>query len=46
MPEYFRQHQDRNWKLWNLPQYLSVPPQDIGAWGIPFAKRYNIVRSD
>lgn len=43
MPEYFRRHQDRNWKLWNLPQYLSVPPQDIGAWGIPFAKRCNIV---
>ena len=43
MPEYFRQHQNRNWKLWNLPQYLNVPTQDIGMWGIPFAKRCDMI---
>lgn len=43
MPEYHGQHVERDWGLWNLPQYLSVPPQDIGMWGIPFAKRCDIV---
>ncbi len=39
MPEYHGQHKEEDWRIWNLPQYLSVPPQDIGIWGIPFAKR-------
>ena len=39
MSEYFGQHRENDWKLWNLPQFLSIPPEDVGVWGIPFAKR-------
>ncbi|MBO5680285.1 MAG: DUF4417 domain-containing protein [Lentisphaeria bacterium] len=39
MSDYFGQHREADWKLWNLPQYLSIPAWDIGAWGIPFAKK-------
>lgn len=43
MPEYHGKLIEKDWGLWNLPQYLSVPPQDIGMWGIPFAKRCDII---
>ena len=39
MSEYFGQHRENDWKLWNLPQFLSIPPENVGIWGIPFAKR-------
>ena len=44
MSEYFGQHRENDWKLWNLPQFLSIPPEDVGVWGIPFAKRCDQLR--
>lgn len=41
MSEYFGQHKEKDWEMWNLPQFLSVPPEDVGVWGIPYAKRCN-----
>ena len=43
MSEYFGQHKENDWKLWNLPQFLSVPSENLGLWGIPFAKKCDYV---
>lgn len=39
MTDWHGQHKENDWKLWNQCEYLSIPVQDIGTWGIPRAKR-------